>query len=277
MKDKRTVSHDHPTHGETLMLGEVAGITLSETAYHPGLNIPSHTHENEAYFNLVLQGGFREFSGKRVYELGKSALIFHSPGEVRANQFHNERTRLFNMRFDARWLSRIPENATILNTSTRFNGGPLIKLAVKVYREFREMDAVSSLVIEGTALEMVAEAARCSRETSGPRPPRWLSQARDMLHAHWNESLTLTRIAESIGVHPVHLSRTFRQHFRCTVGEYVRRLRVESACRKLSTSHASLVEIASDTGFCDQSHFSITFKRLTGLTPAQYREAFKSR
>jgi AraC family transcriptional regulator len=52
---------------------------------------------------------------------------------------------------------------------------------------------------------------------------------------------------------------------------------MESACRSLATSTAALSEIALANGFADQSHFSRTFKRFTGMTPAVYRSLTKSR
>jgi AraC family transcriptional regulator len=94
---------------------------------------------------------------------------------------------------------------------------------------------------------------------------------------HFSESLTLAGVAASVGVHPVHLARVFRQHYRCTIGEYVRQVRIEFASRELSVSDAPLAEIAFTSGFSDQSHFSKTFKRLTGQTPAQFRKASRLR
>nr|MDQ3803042.1 AraC family transcriptional regulator [Acidobacteriota bacterium] len=267
----------HPVHGATLKAHDVSGLVMSETAYHPSLSIPPHRHEREAYFNFVLQGGFTEICGRRSYELGQSTLVFHAPGEVRSNQFHHQPTRLFNVRFDDEWLRRLPEQATILETSTRFTDGRLIKLAAKLYREFTNIDAVSPLIIEGVTLEMLGEAARDSWGVLDSRPPRWLLRVKELLHAHFGEGLKLSALAEAAGVHPAHLSRAFRQHFGCTVGDYVRRLRVECACRQLAASHTPLVEVASAAGFSDQSHFSRTFKRLTGQTPAQYRAAYGSR
>jgi AraC family transcriptional regulator len=80
-----------------------------------------------------------------------------------------------------------------------------------------------------------------------------------------------------MGVHPVHLAREFRRHFRCTPGEYVRRLRVESAARALSHSDAPLAQIGLAAGFSHQAHFCRVFKRHTGMTPSEFRSALRSR
>jgi AraC family transcriptional regulator len=92
------------------------------------------------------------------------------------------------------------------------------------------------------------------------------------LHAHFAEEVTIDNLAAAVGVHPTHLMRTFRRFHRCTVGEYLRSLRVEHACHLLSTSDAPLAGIALSTGFSDQSHFSHAFKRQKGMPPAAFRK-----
>jgi AraC family transcriptional regulator len=77
-------------------------------------------------------------------------------------------------------------------------------------------------------------------------------------------------------VHPVHLAQTFHKTYQCTVGDYVRKLRIEYACHELAASAKPIVDIALAAGFCDQSHFTRTFKRSIGAAPSQYRESLRS-
>jgi AraC family transcriptional regulator len=73
-------------------------------------------------------------------------------------------------------------------------------------------------------------------------------------------------------VHPVHLSREFHKHFRMTVGEYIRKRRIEHASELLSNSELPMSEIASICGFSDQSHFCALFKKHLGMTPGNFRD-----
>jgi AraC family transcriptional regulator len=165
-----------------------------------------------------------------------------------------------------------------LRDAVEFQHGSLPRLALKLYNEFRVMDEVSPLAIEGLSLEIIAEASRRSARISGhKKPPRWLELAKEMIHAQRFERLTLNGLAQAVGVHPVYLAREFRRHYRSTVGEYVRRLRIEFACHEIISTRATLVEIATASGFYDQSHFSKTFKRLVGVTPTEFRAAFRPR
>src|SRR5262249_13661764 len=131
-----------------------------------------------------------------------------------------------------------------LNAAANFAEGALPWLGIRLYDEWHRMDAVSLLTIEGFLLEMIAEATRQRLAALERRPPRWLQEAEDLLHEEFARPLTLEYIAQSIGVHPVYLARAFRQQRRCTVGDYVRRLRVEYACKEIASSDTPLAEIA---------------------------------
>ena len=150
-------------------------------------------------------------------------------------------------------------------------------LASRLYRELYATDAASSLVVEGLLLEIVAEVARYIPGGARSKPPSWLGQARELVSTNFSESLSVNAVAEVVGVHPVHLSREFRRYYHQSIGEYVRRLRIEFACREMAGSETPLLEIAVAAGFADHGHFTRTFKRLTGLTPSQYRGTFVSR
>jgi AraC family transcriptional regulator len=164
-----------------------------------------------------------------------------------------------------------------LDRTAEFNYGSAVWLAKILYDEFYRMDRASPLAIEGLTLGMMAEVSRRHVKTSDGTSPRWLEQARDFLHAHFSEELTLEGIAGAVGTHPVHLARVFRQYYGCTVGEYMRRLRVEFACREMSLTNRPLLQGALEAGFYDQSHFSRTFKKIVGLTPTAYRASFRPR
>jgi AraC family transcriptional regulator len=75
----------------------------------------------------------------------------------------------------------------------------------------------------------------------------------------------------------VTLARTFRRTFGCTVGEYLRRLRIERAAEQLVSGDLPLAEIALAAGFADQSHFSNVFRRRTGVSPSAFRREARGR
>lgn len=262
-------------YGDILGNTSIAGFTLTETAYLPSLKLPRHSHE-QAYFCFVLRGSFTEVYGEHSRSGRPSTLIFHPAGEIHSDHFHTT-SRCFNIQMNTRWLERAQQPARIINTPADFCGGQLVNLAARLYREFRQLDEFSGLAVEGLALEIIAEASRGSLKEPGRTPPHWLAQVRDILHEQLGERPSLVTLAESVDVHPVHLAREFRRFYGCTIGEYVRQSRIEFACHQISTSDASLSDIALAAGFFDQSHFSRTFKQINGISPAAYRRTFRPR
>ena len=271
---QRTLPYGH-LYGKMLRRNEAAGFVLLESVYAPGLKVPMHSHEQSG-FCFVLRGTF-----ERVYERTSRAcrptdLSFHPSGEKHSERFYDSRAHLFSIQVSPQWLSRVRDYSIRLNDSAVFSRGVLSQLASRVYVEFRRMDEVSALAIEGLTLEIMAEAARQCLPADNAEA-RWLKQARELLHEKFKEPLTLTDVACEVDIHPVHLARVFRQHYHQTVGEYVRQLRLEFSRRELSATDKPLSEIALSAGFSSQSHFSTVFKRHVGLTPAQYRRISRPR
>ena len=149
----------------------------------------------------------------------------------------------------------------------------MIELAGRVYHEMRAdaPHSVSGLVIESIALEVLAQSARWERPRAERRPPAWLAQLQEYLAEDLAIVPDLATLATIAGVHRVHVARAFRDHLGCTVGDYVRRLRVRRACELLTATSAPLTDIAMRAGFFDQSHMTRVVKRFLGVTPAALR------
>lgn len=259
--------------GTEVLSREVGDFRLVECLYDAASEMPRHTHDI-SHISVVLRGSYTERYGQRERGCEVSTLIVHPPGEDHHVRFHAVGARIFSIHLKARWVGRVRDHTKILDTPAAFRGWPS-SVALKLYRELRERDAASPLAVESLVLGIVAEASR-QAGTYERRVPRWLERVRDLLHARFAETVIFSELAAAAGVHPVYLAREFRRHFGCTAGEYVRRLRVEAACREISGSDAPLSAIASSVGFYDQSHLSNVFKRLTGMSPARYRRAMRS-
>jgi AraC family transcriptional regulator len=236
------------------------------------MNLRAHSHEL-AKFCFVLTGSYTETLGRNEFVRKRGALVYQPPTITHAES-HNESGRHLMIEIDSPRLNNAEQYLPTLNTAAMLSSGAALATAAKLYSEFRRPDSFSHLAIEGLALELLVEACRSSL-IEERRPPKWLQQATDLLRATFRGSLTHTEVAASVRVHPVHLARTFRQFHRCTIGDYVRALRIDYASRLLHGSDFALSEIALSAGFADQAHFAHSFKRATGMTPTQYRELLR--
>src|SRR4030095_2024140 len=256
-------------YGVSSPIRQISGLRLAERTYAPDFKTPSHSHP-EAYFCLILDGSSRQTYGSKTRVREPLTTAFYPPNELQSESFGRAGGRIFNVEMDSRWLRHFREYSVIEEESNDYRGGAVAWLMGKLYHEFRRMDHTSALMIEGLTLEIIAETSR-QFAASKNHTSRWLEHARDILHEQFADNLTLACLANLVGVHPVYLASSFRKKYHCTVGEYRQRLRIEFACRELSKAHSSLAQIALAAGFSNQAHFSKTFKRFTGTTPAKYR------
>ena len=256
--------------GEILKTMDTAGFIMNEVAYSANSNLSEHSHER-ATFCFVQKGTYTESHHKQELDCKPFVLTFRPPGETHTNKFHNQDVQVFTIDIPPQWIERLQQGSINLGHSGYFQGGLITQLSERLVKEFHRMDVVSSLIMEGLTLEIMAEAARFSTENTKQAIPHWLKRAKDLIHERFTENLTLVQIASEVDVHPIHLASVFRRKYHCTVGEYIRGMRIEYACREITRGNMPLSIIALEAGFANQGHFSSTFKRITGFTPLAYR------
>lgn len=143
-----------------------------------------------------------------------------------------------------------------------------LAIARRLLRELAAWGPDSMFVAEGLSNALTATLAT---RPDAKSPPCWLGDARTFLDDAYAEPLELREVAVRAGVHPFHLTRTFRRFFGQTPGEYLRARRLERAAQALTQSCDSIADIAVATGFSDQAHLTRRFRSGFGLSPAQYR------
>jgi len=99
-----------------------------------------------------------------------------------------------------------------------------------------------------------------------------LSLILDYIEDHLPEPLTREEIAHYVHFHPAYLSRYFRKKTGWSLSEYIVRQRIEYAKEMLTQSELRISHIMSRLGYDNLSHFTRTFKKLTGVTPMQFRK-----
>jgi len=258
------------TSGTAVRRRDVAGFSLTETVYPEGLKLPPHCHSH-GYLSFVLSGSYTERYAERSCHCTEGALRYLPPGELHENEYHTA-VRCLLVKIDPLILNRLGEHAPVLSKPGEVFGLASSWLANRMVREFRAEDDIAPLAIEGVLLELLAESARAIGEGAGSNAPSWLRRVREALEDSYLLAPSLTELATIAGVHPVHLSREFRKHYQSTIGEYIRKRRIEHASYLLTSTSTPLSEIALTCGFSDQSHFCAMFKSHTGLTPAKFRD-----
>ena len=251
----------------------VDGFTIKEGRHPAGSSLAWHTHAGPTLC-FVYAGSFTESFKGATLECTPGTFKITPAGELHSDRFGPEETRGLMVEADTSRVERLGPYAAVLEERANFHDGALAGLAWRIRGELRQGDTAAPLAIEGLLLEMLARAARERELRLTGAVPRWLAAARECLHEQAHTG-NLSELAEAVGVHPVTLARGFRKAYGCSVGTYLRWLRVARAARALADTDEPLAEIALSVGFADQSHFSNVFRRATGLSPSAFRRAMR--
>jgi AraC family transcriptional regulator len=244
-------------------------LTVCEAEMPAGLRT-RHEHA-ELHLCFVLQGGFEQEDGARSTTMRDASTRVSPAGAAADLRFGPAGAQCFLLHLadldpsDARWLT--PARPIFLDDS---GTAGLARQAREAYRA----DGEAPLVLDALALELFAHAAR-RPAARGRQAPRWLVRARDEIRDRFAEPLVLADLAAEAGVTPVHLARAFRGRYGCSMGAYLRAVRVAHVQRALERPAAALAAIALDAGFYDQAHMTRVFARALGTTPAAYRRMVK--
>lgn len=98
-----------------------------------------------------------------------------------------------------------------------------------------------------------------------------LSRARDYLAASYRDRVTLPLAATHACLSPFHFNRLFAEAFGETPHEFVTRVRMDEAKRLLLAENHSVTDICFDLGYESLGSFSLKFRSMTGLPPAEFR------
>lgn len=252
----------------------VGGFRVTDASFPAQLFLPSHYHE-QACCAIVLEGAVDKAFPRQAYETPASTVVTMPPGERHFDRFSQSGARILVIEPEQIESDLLRPCQDVFQNIYHFKNEAVTRLAWKIAKELQFEDKVSSLVINGLVLEMIALATRRGKMVRELKQvPLWLLQARDIVQAQFVDSLKLSDIAQTVGVHPVHLARVFRQQYGMTLGSYVRQLRLEWATTQLiKSADVPLANVASEAGFADQSHFSRLFKQQQGVTPSQFRKS----
>jgi len=98
-----------------------------------------------------------------------------------------------------------------------------------------------------------------------------LATAKEYIRNHYREELTIEAIANHIGISRSYLSLLFSKYMQYTAVDFIHAVRCDHASYLLRTTQFTILEIALEVGFTNRQHFTRTFGKIYGVTPAQYR------
>lgn len=242
------------------------GVILS-TAHYPveECSLGMHYHENP-HICFLLQGGDLENRNNRLYERKTGEVYFYFAGEKHASISRKSISKNINIEFGKTFLNKYDVSESQIEKAVKNNLDAKF-LILKMQREMWIDDNYCQLTIQTLLLDLLD----CSEILNYGSAPKWVRLLDDLVNDKWNESITLQELSIATKKHPITISKHFRKYFSCTLGEYLRKLKIDKSISLIKNSRMSLTEIALHCGFADQSHFTRNFKQMTGFLPKEFR------
>ncbi len=246
------------------MVSPAPAYHLSEEVFPTGLKL-RFGQQGDAYFCFLLAGAFSEARAR--YRPGN--VIFFPAGRNHVVEIV-ARCRCFIIRVGPNLLSRVGARGGESREVTSL-ACEATWLARRLYAEFREGGPARALKLDAVVLQLLALAGRSCRGEQNGHESFWLRRVREVIDNHYLNEYRLSDLAALAGVHRVHLASEFRKQYGTTIGQHLRRLRMDHAARLLAETNLPLHQIAALCRFAGPSHFTKRFKKHCGVAPAEYR------
>lgn len=101
-----------------------------------------------------------------------------------------------------------------------------------------------------------------------------IKKAQEFIETNYQDKITVQQLASMLAVSRRNLERRFKKATANTVVEYIQRVKIEAAKMSLETSRENISEVMYKVGYTDTKAFRTTFKKITGLSPLQYRNKY---
>ena len=225
---------------------------------------PRHWHEE--LFLSAITGGAGNFLFRGTNHLATpGSLVVVAPGEVHAHSDPEGGRSFRSLHAPATFLG----TADFPSMVTRDRR--VVGVFLKLHRAFERNE--TRLLRDSLLLDLVDGLSRRTRDrVSRPRAAgeyRAVRRAREFLDANYDRSVSLKDLASVANLSPFYFHRVFCRETGMPPHAYQIQVRLLRA-KKLLRSGRPPADVASATGFADQSHFNRHFKRLMGVTPARY-------
>lgn len=244
------------------------GLIITDTEYTEE-KVDWHYHESP-YLTFILQGNVLEGNKKEIHHCAAGDILFHNWQEAHYNLKPPGFTRGFHIELGDTWLKNMQMDLGEVSGYLNIQHPDAKIILYKIFKETKCQDETAPLSIESLLLSLLTNIIEADTIPI-KKNPGWVTTLRAMLHDRCCEQISLTELSASLSIHPAHLSRDFPRYFNQTLGQYIRKLKVQKALALLPQKHLSLAEISYECGFADQSHFIRCFREKMNVTPLTYR------
>lgn len=246
---------------------DAPGLSVIETQYHSKVFEGWHSHEN-AHITLFLKGGTLEKRKQGSHSVAPGSILFYHSDELHLNSETKFPSVNINIEIENGLFSEFGLTEALLEKAVRDNARAKFMI-LKMYRECLQQDHFSADIIRMLFAQLPDSLAHCDQYM---KAPGWVKQLYELLNDNWDKNPGLRQLAGTLNLNHITISKHFPRYFGCTLGEYMRRLKINRSLSLIQNPALSLTDVGMQCGFSDQSHFIRTFKEQTGFLPREFQK-----
>ena len=234
---------------------------LSLTYHDSDKLIPKHYHKNP-YFSLNLQAPY--------VELGNSTKEIIAPGQVLIRPAFYEHKNTFIKSNGICFNIELITNKELFEITSKRKSSiheiPIIKILTSIINQCQD-DELDCLITEILVPNQ--------KSKLNPRISKWYSTIIEKIYDDYSQELSLSILANTVGLHPSYIARKFKLIHGSTISEFIKKVRLEKAALSIC-NQKKLTEVALECGFYDQAHFSKSFASTYNINPKHLKFFTKS-
>ncbi len=228
------------------------------------------TYEDILEILIIQNGKGNLFTASMIIPMHKGQIVIKNPGISHGeNAFDEEPLELYRLQFSYDPSLSIKEGIDPVIDMKEYEE-ILLPLSKAIYERQNNRDKLFYLY-EKTITCILQELISRSKLLHMSYSQKTIKQVMDFIDLHHTEKIEIQSLAKQFGMDSSYLMRQFKKISGVTINHYITETRIGQAQILLRDTQQSLEEISKQCGFDTVQYFHTVFKKVTGMTPRQYR------
>ena len=239
----------------------------------------SHTHELIT-ITAIVSGEVELILNNRKEKMSYSKIAFLNPNTAHCVEIIDKKSKGdYVLHLDKNWCTKIQKE--LFSNDKYIPVFPTIINTLSIYKNFIQLceqlfSSISLIEKEEKIISFITEIflSHCNSTISNNKYENSsdiANKIKDYIDTKIKDNITLDDLSKQFGLSSIHIIRLFKQAYELPIHSYILNKKVHKA-RELLSSNDSLVNIALESGFYDQSHLNKSFKRVFSITPKEYQD-----
>lgn len=238
---------------------------------------PQHYHPDTYEIFAVFHGHQTWSVAGELHALHPGEVILIPPGVVHGSIYSNlQASEVIGLHLAPEQLPVQTQGSLVNVGVSRFRDPFVLDVVRRIFEEQKLRHTLTAETVAALGTVLVSSLIKLSGSMEQAAPGRIVHRAQRLLTRPQGPRPTVSQVAEELGVSTVWLTKRFVEETGMAPGDWARLQRLDLAKRMLETGHHPVAVIAFELGYSSAQVFATAFRKETGLTPSDYRDAHRS-